>query len=337
MVILAVVIGAFVLYHFLPERVEEPERADPKPRYVAVRDTDGDWQSEFRANTESPAEIAFMDAVIEAFNLRPRYGALFSDTLRLDLQVEQGRFRADFMLNQWLVVEIDGAAWHSSAEARARDAARDSYFESLGYTVLRIPARVALYDAAETILRVRAALAIGKRTMPEFVRPVPRTGLQRMAQTGSSIMRAIDHANEYARQSSVVDPALLPAKSTFELERKIIESAIFNARELRIEKDAGGSRNVDYRTRQQLDLERLINKYERPGYCAYNPPRFPDAPQANGEYADIIAQRYIGICELRNEFFERTRRRLSSDHVLKDDTLQMLRGNNQIDLAHLIA
>nr|WP_314447403.1 DUF559 domain-containing protein [uncultured Sphingomonas sp.] len=337
MFILAVIIGAFILYHFLPERIEEPEKADPKPRYVAVRETDTDWRSEFHANTESPAEIAFIDAMIDAFDLRPNYGALFSTNLRLDLQVEQGRFRTDFMVNRWLVVEIDGAAWHSSAEARSRDASRDQYFESLGYTVLRIPARVALYDAAETIRRVRAAVAIGKRSMPDAVRPARRSGLQRMAQTGSSIMQAIDNVNEYTRQARIVDPALLPAQSTFDRERKIIESALFNAREKRIEKDAGGCSNVDYRTRQQLDLERLINKYEYPSNFGYESPRFPEAPSASGEYADVIARRYQGICELREEFFERTRRKLSGNNVLKEDTLTILRGMNHNELARLIA
>lgn len=78
--------------------------------------------------------------MIEAYQLAPRFGSLVGKDLKLDFQVEEGRYRADFLANDWLVIEIDGAAWHSSPEAQARDQLRDTYFEGLGYTVLRIPA-----------------------------------------------------------------------------------------------------------------------------------------------------------------------------------------------------
>jgi very-short-patch-repair endonuclease len=50
------------------------------------------------------------------------------------------RYVADFYLPRLrLVVECDGVFWHSSPQARSRDANRDAYIRGLGHEVLRLP------------------------------------------------------------------------------------------------------------------------------------------------------------------------------------------------------
>jgi len=112
----------------------------------------------FRHVSESPAEEAFFDAIVSAFNLEVVDGTLQGDDgLRLDMQVEVMSYRLDFLIDKRLIVEIDGAAWHSSPEAVERDKKRDSSLSSVGYHILRIPAKFALYSPAVAIERVRKA------------------------------------------------------------------------------------------------------------------------------------------------------------------------------------
>jgi very-short-patch-repair endonuclease len=67
------------------------------------------------------------------------------------------QYRADFLIDEKLVVEIDGAAYHSSPEAVARDRQRDADMRREGYSILRLPALVVLGNAAEAVRRVEAA------------------------------------------------------------------------------------------------------------------------------------------------------------------------------------
>lgn len=115
----------------------------------------------FRQVSESPAEEAFFDAMVSAFNLDIRdrkRGRLTGDEgLTLDMQVEVMSYRLDFLIDKRLVVEIDGAAWHSSPEAQARDNMRDESLRNVGYHILRIPAKHALYSPNVAIQAVRDA------------------------------------------------------------------------------------------------------------------------------------------------------------------------------------
>lgn len=99
----------------------------------------------FRAKCESPAETAFLDAMIKAFNLTPKDSHLEGEGLSLRMQVPVHRYRVDFLVDERLVVEIDGAAWHSSREAIQRDRIRDAYLKGAGYYVLRIAAKIPLF------------------------------------------------------------------------------------------------------------------------------------------------------------------------------------------------
>jgi very-short-patch-repair endonuclease len=123
---------------------------------------------------ESPAETAFLDAMVSGYDLKTGPGAATGRGLRLRSQIPMGRarlssrnfhspYRADFLVDEKLVVEIDGAAFHSSPEAVVRDRIRDEHLQKEGYTILRIPAKVVFDNPKEAVKRVelsRAALRI---------------------------------------------------------------------------------------------------------------------------------------------------------------------------------
>lgn len=123
---------------------------------------------DIRDMCESPAETAFLDAMVTAYQLGTGPGSVTGGSLRLRSQVGMGRlnihssylshqYRADFLIDDDLVVEIDGAAYHSSPMAVERDEKRDADMMRDGYSVLRIPAKVVFTDPVEAMRRVEDA------------------------------------------------------------------------------------------------------------------------------------------------------------------------------------
>lgn len=228
---LILLVGFFAWYFRSPQK---PPVAAPRFRYdPRLHDSTPDWRRIVKEHAESPAETAFCEAMIDAYQLAPKLGSLLGKDLKLDFQVEEGRYRVDFLANGWLVIEIDGAAWHSSPEAQARDQRRDAYFESLGYTVLRIPAKVVFESPQEAVQRVRSALAVGKRALPE---PEPTDGSRSIGQAVASLSSSLDQMNQFVRRSQYVDKALVQSKLALEQEKSVLNAAISIAqRKLSIE------------------------------------------------------------------------------------------------------
>lgn len=83
---------------------------------------------------------------------------------RLDMQPTIGRYRADMVLDGWLVVECDGFQWHYEDEAHvAADLRRTRFMVAQGYTVVRFTGKEIWADAnrcaaeVDEILKARAA------------------------------------------------------------------------------------------------------------------------------------------------------------------------------------
>lgn len=76
------------------------------------------------------------------------YLALRKLGMQVRPQVEIGRYRADFVVGEDLVVECDGHDWHSSREQRTKDAGRDRAIMAAGYRVARFTGTEIHADAA---------------------------------------------------------------------------------------------------------------------------------------------------------------------------------------------
>ncbi|MFV0677773.1 endonuclease domain-containing protein [Variovorax sp. tm] len=120
---------------------------------------DEDWLTFFCTGCESPAEEAFVRAMVEEYDLQPNNGKLCAPGLTLEMQVELRNYRYDFIVNGKQIVEVDGATYHSSPEQVERDRVRDEISVELGYRVLRIPASIVFVIPKEAVRRVQAALS----------------------------------------------------------------------------------------------------------------------------------------------------------------------------------
>lgn len=80
--------------------------------------------------------------------------------LRVRAQVQlTGVGRVDFLVEDFLVVEIDGAAYHSDRAALRRDRRRNNTAILSGYAVLRFCYEDVMYHQAELLAQVLAAVA----------------------------------------------------------------------------------------------------------------------------------------------------------------------------------
>lgn len=184
---------------------------------------------DLRDMCESPAEEAFLDAMIESYKLETGEGALEGSGLRLTNQKGLGRlrisrnnswhqYRADFIVDENLIVEIDGASYHSSPTAQERDRRRDLDLARDGYRTLRIPAREVFQNPQRAIALVEEARHERDATLHsdnEIATPITLVGqavgaAHSLVKGIGNTIDAIDEAISRARKmhaASLVDSA----------------------------------------------------------------------------------------------------------------------------------
>jgi very-short-patch-repair endonuclease/predicted transcriptional regulator of viral defense system len=112
------------------------------------------------APTRSELEDVVLDLILSAGLSRPN--------VNVPMRIERRVVIPDF---RWperrLVVEADGAAWHSDKVAREDDAERQALLEAYGERVLRVTWEQAVSRRHETVSRIRAA---GAPTLPVAAR-----------------------------------------------------------------------------------------------------------------------------------------------------------------------
>jgi very-short-patch-repair endonuclease len=208
----------------------------PAPTWRDVKAGDEDWLSQFCTGCESPAEEQFLRAMVTAFNLTPDNGKLISPTLTLEIQVSVGNYRFDFLANGRQVIEIDGAAWHSSPEQKERDRIRDEFSVGEGYSVLRIPAKVVFNTPDQAISQVKDAIA----ATPRYTRPVkPQSAAPRksFSQHLSTIADGVNALDRFVDVASTKQKALAEFKSAIRTEQMLLE-ALVSETERDISRDA---------------------------------------------------------------------------------------------------
>lgn len=157
-------VGGLIAWSVYSDIRDEPERKRQEAEVEARLNTPITVE-DMRWSCESPAEEAFFDAMVSAYGMTAGPGCVAGDGIQLRTQIGLGQlsigrgsawrqFRGDFLIDDKLVVEIDGTTWHGGPEAVARDAARDEIIHAEGYTVLRIPASVVFATPAEAVRRV---------------------------------------------------------------------------------------------------------------------------------------------------------------------------------------
>lgn len=94
--------------------------------------------------------------IIEGQGLRLR-NQVSMERLRTYSNYVSSQYRADFLVDENLVLEIDGTTYHPSSETVARGRQRDEGMGREDYSILRILAQVVFQDSAEAVRRVEIA------------------------------------------------------------------------------------------------------------------------------------------------------------------------------------
>lgn len=92
---------------------------------------------------------------VDACHLFRAHGISFQQQVQLT-----GIGRVDFLIEDFLIVEVDGHAFHSSRQAMLKDRARNNSSTVKGFAVLRYMPEVIWFQPQLVIAQIRAALAL---------------------------------------------------------------------------------------------------------------------------------------------------------------------------------
>lgn len=316
--------AAFVGYLIVDKLTSSPaEEGVPPPsvRRLTATAEDPAWRALFLASCESPAETAFLEAMIPAYGLLPEKGILKGGNLSLDMQVEVKPYRLDFLANDWLVVEIDGATYHSSPEDVAKDRIRDQFLEAKGYTVLRIAAKVVFSTPEEAVQKVRSAIAVGRRPQSiaaaEQARPVPNWSL---GQTLIGINNFVGQLNSYVETAVAVQEATSQLRQAFNLEKLAIDGSIEHARS-QIEVENFRSLSEEHKNLYDAAYRKFAHLHElhaEQKYTLVIPAITPPKPHLNPTIDDAIKGEHENLMDERSKYFNEIRQRLKLDRRLRE-------------------
>lgn len=203
-----------------------PATSEPRQhgKLRKLTDQDSMWMESFFEVCESPAETAFLKAMITAFNLKPENGFLSGAGVKLQMQVPVSRYRLDFLVDKILVVEVDGAAYHSSPEAIEMDKKRDDFLRGEGFEILRIPAKITLQNPEEAIERVRRARIVSSTNKAKKMQEIkesfrPSQVLAAVNGALTSFSDGIDKFNEEISRANEANKEASILKTAAELKR----------------------------------------------------------------------------------------------------------------------
>lgn len=310
-----------------PEEQHEGRRPKPKAAPIeqaGIKAEDSDWKTRYLKACESPAESAFLAAMISSFSLKPDNGVLKATGLTLNMQVEMTPYRLDFLANGWLVIEIDGAAWHSSPQAVARDKARDEFFHSYDYTVLRIPAKVVFSAPQEAVRRVRALLAEGRKisTKPKAPKPVSA-----WAAVGGFVRGAgqfVEDLNVYVNREAAIQQAMSKPEQIYHAEKQAISLAMNHA-DRQLERQQLFAKRPELQAHYEENHAQLqamlakgqdgrnpkeeLRQFMREKIVRIQEPEL----HPTGEINEAIRKKYASLMEERAAYFEEVKQKLTAD------------------------
>nr|WP_272950252.1 DUF559 domain-containing protein [Sinorhizobium meliloti] len=260
--------------------------------------------------------------MINGYGLKPDNGILVAPGFELDMQTEYKPYRLDFLINKWLVVEVDGAAWHSSLEAVERDKIRDEFFVAKGFSVLRIPAKVVFNTPTKAVEMVRAAIARGRPQQNVALKSPPISVAKTFTNSAKSVGKFLDDVNAHVTKASAIQEAMGPSKQTFSTEQMVIDSALETAkRKVNLEEKLAADPNLrKHFDAAHAELEQLMES-TRPGQTKAPttihiapmswPPTHPDP-----EIGTSILESYFALTRDRTKYFDDARQQLSKDSRL---------------------
>ena len=317
-------------HHLYPSVAELRERyaGERNMRLNSISPDATNWLAAYLGECESPAEEAFLRAMVIEYSLLPVAGYLQGGGLSLQLQVDRGAYRVDFLANDWLVIEIDGAEHHTSPEQVGRDKTRDGYFDSLGYTVVRLAAKMVFQQPERALSEIRSALAAGRKppAAPRNQAPPAQTSRPPPANAFSAFFRGIEavgdiakNINDFAERQRAVLSATSAAQKIFLEEKLSINSAIEIANnkillENYVDDDPDRRERLE-RVRLELKAAMAEDTGRREDRVFEPIPRISEpSAHLDPEIDEIIRRQHSALLEERTNFFATVR-----DQMRKSD------------------
>lgn len=123
----------------------------------------GTWRAMVRARAPHLlADLSWLDGVCESGTETTFYSKMRTTPCGVRRQVSIGGVgRVDFLFGKRLIVEVDGASYHTDPERFEADRRRDAALSALGYRVLRFSYRQVFQRWPEVQRAVFAAIACG--------------------------------------------------------------------------------------------------------------------------------------------------------------------------------
>jgi very-short-patch-repair endonuclease len=128
-------------------------RSETRRKKINV--TSNEWQrfAEYFERCDSEAEIWLLEALILGAELKPD-GNVLRGKISLQPQALALIYRVDFLVNQKLVVEVDGQSYHSDPRAFEADRLRDQELILNGFQPIRFSAKQIFRDSAQAADKV---------------------------------------------------------------------------------------------------------------------------------------------------------------------------------------
>jgi len=280
---------AYTTFQAFPDPEPETPENMYRTRQSTVTADDPEWREYFLAACESPAETAFLEAMIKGYDLKPDKGILVGAGIELDMQTEYKPYRLDFLVNKWLAV-------------------------------LRIPAKVVFQKPTEAVSRVRAAIANGRPARRVAVKAAPISVAKTFTNSMSAFGKFMDDVDAHVTREKAIQEALGPPRQTFDTEKMVIDSGLENAKKaIALEDELSANPNLrkhfeEYHAGFEALLKSTRSKYDRgqSGTIIISPISWPKAhpdPDLNATIMDM----YFKLNGDRTRYFNEVRQQISKD------------------------
>lgn len=151
-----IIISLAIFFYYLEKRKERKKRlelAEKRRKECLEFNVDADELNQlhcFLSICESEPEKILLKELIRQAKLKPLDNKLIGEFILIP-QVPLGRYRVDFLINNYLVVEVDGYQ-HDKPSAKKYDFERNQTLSSKGYMIIRYKASD-IYDNKSQIAK----------------------------------------------------------------------------------------------------------------------------------------------------------------------------------------
>jgi len=138
--------GALLHINLLRQQLERLKAEEMERKMLNATENEWNEFKRFFDKCDSEPEVLLLKALIQVASLKP-CGDVLRGKIEVIPQAKLLKYRVDFLVNNRLVVEVDGKMYHSDNKTFVNDRIRDQELILNGYQPIRFPASQ-IYDSA---------------------------------------------------------------------------------------------------------------------------------------------------------------------------------------------